>query len=149
MKPYDPEKRHAEYLRNSEKYKEQRKTYAAENREAKNKGALDYYYKTKVEDPIHYLLKYAKLRAKQKGIEFSLTREDIKIPEFCPYLLVPLTIAGDRKHSPSIDRIDPSLGYSKGNIEIISTLANSMKWNSTREELIQFAKSVLSKEDIK
>jgi hypothetical protein len=149
MKPYDPEKRHAEYIRNSEKYKEQRKKYAEENKEAKKKGARDYYHKNKVIDPIRYLLKYAKLRAKQKGIEFSLTKEDIVIPKLCPYLQVPLTIAGDRKHSPSIDRIDPSLGYSKDNIEIISTLANSMKWNSTREELIQFAKSVLSKEDIK
>jgi hypothetical protein len=148
MKPYDPVKRREEYLKNQDKYKEQRKVYAEKNRESKKRGALAYYYKNKVEDPIRYLLKYARLRAKQKGIEFSLTRDDIKIPELCPYLLVPLTIAGERKHSPSIDRIDPSLGYSKDNIEIISTLANSMKWNSTREELIQFSKSVLLKEGI-
>ncbi len=148
MKPYDPVKRREEYLKNYDKYKEQRKTYAENNKDSKNKGALEYYYKKKVEDPVRYLLKYAKLRAKQKGIEFSLVKEDIVIPKLCPYLQVPLTIAGDRKHSPSIDRIDPSLGYSKGNIEIISTLANSMKWNSTKEELIQFSKSVLLKEGI-
>ena len=53
---------------------------------------------------------------------------------------------GNKKYSPSIDRIEPELGYIKSNIQIICTLANQMKWNSTKEELIQFCKGVLSKE---
>ena len=58
MKPYDPVKRREEYLKNYDKYKEQRKTYAENNKDSKNKGALEYYYKKKVEDPVRYLLKY-------------------------------------------------------------------------------------------
>jgi len=72
---------------------------------------------------------------------------DIVIPDVCPIMGVPFNRM-DKKFSPSIDRIVPELGYIKGNIQVISTLANSMKWNSTREELIQFCKGVLLKEGI-
>lgn len=74
-----------------------------------------------------------------------LLQEDIIIPDVCPIMGTKFDRA-DKKTAPSIDRIVPSLGYIKGNVQVISTLANQMKWNSTREELIQFCKSVLLKE---
>lgn len=37
--------------------------------------------------------------------------------------------------SPSIDRIIPELGYTKGNIRVISNRANLLKSNATIEEL--------------
>ena len=37
-------------------------------------------------DPVGYLLIHAKSNAKQSGVEFDLTREDIKIPARCPVL---------------------------------------------------------------
>ena len=43
-------------------------------------------------------------------------------------------------HSPSLDRIDNSLGYVKGNVAIISHRANSLKNSSTVTEL----KSILA-----
>ena len=57
--------------------------------------------------------------AKRKNIEFSLNKEDIIIPEFCPIFGVKLTntnLKGRVQTNASIDRIDPSKGYTKDNI---------------------------------
>ena len=77
-----------------------------------------------------------------KEIPFNLELSDIVIPEVCPIFKKPLS-PGNGKYSPSVDRIDPTKGYTKGNIRIISKLANAMKWDSNQEELIAFAKGVL------
>lgn len=96
------------------------------------------------------ILKRSKDRAKLNYIEHTITLEDIIIPATCPYLEVPLTRLQGQGQLPtnaSIDRIDSSKGYIKGNIQIISRLANTMKSNATEDQLIQFAKSVLAIED--
>jgi hypothetical protein len=83
---------------------------------------------------------YAKKRALKKGLEFSIKPKDIHIPKKCPILKVPLICS--TRYSPSIDRIYPDKGYIKGNIAIISSLANSMKANATPQELLIFAKNI-------
>ena len=84
--------------------------------------------------------------AKRKNLEFNLDEEDLVVPEFCPYLGVRLTqVVGNGVvwDNLSVDRIDSSKGYIKGNIQIISRKANSMKNMATEKELISFAKNVL------
>ena len=83
----------------------------------------------------------AKHRAKSKGIEFNIELSDIIIPEICPILGLPLklTVDKDRDLSPSIDRIDNTKGYIKGNIQIISFKANAMKSTANKDELINFS----------
>lgn len=87
-----------------------------------------------------------KRRAKVKNIEYNLTRNDYFFPEYCPILEIKLNYYSDKefnKNSASIDRIDNSKGYVKGNIRIISRLANMMKNSASNEELIKFSKNII------
>jgi hypothetical protein len=43
--------------------------------------------------------------------------------------------SGGIANSPSLDRIDPTKGYVKGNVWIISSKANTFKSYATHEEL--------------
>jgi len=92
----------------------------------------------------------ARQRATTKGIEFDLTVNDIKIPEHCPALglkLQPVHGKACRDSSPSLDRIDNSKGYVKGNIAVISFRANTLKNNATAEELRAIADYIDSLKD--
>lgn len=89
-------------------------------------------------DYVRKLLYAARRRATTKGIEFDLTVDDIQIPEYCPALnlkLQPVRGMTGRDSSPSLDRIDNSEGYVKGNVAVISFRANTLKNNATAEEL--------------
>ncbi len=95
--------------------------------------------------PNRRLLACAKASAKRRNIEFTLTLEDIKIPEVCPLLQIPITNDfGHTLSNPSIDRIDNTKGYTKDNIWIISRKANTMKSNASIDELLTFAKGILN-----
>lgn len=85
----------------------------------------------------------AKNRASKSKLDFDIEVTDIVIPEYCPILNIKLKEhigrPGGEKHSPALDRIDNSKGYIKGNIMVLSHLANMMKSNATNKELITFA----------
>ena len=89
------------------------------------------------------LLGQAKYRAKKKGIKFDLELSDIVIPKLCPVLKISLysgsSSGGPRGCSPSLDRIDNTKGYVKGNVQVISHKANTMKHCANNNELILFA----------
>lgn len=106
--------------------------------------AAKYYEKRKSSDPAVYMWKQAKHRAKwdYEDMEFTISVEDIVLPEKCPYLGVPLE-SRHKRYGYSLDRIDSSKGYTKDNIQVISRIANIMKNNATEQELISFAKGVL------
>lgn len=86
------------------------------------------------------LYRNAKKRALKNGLEFNIELRDIHIPRKCPILKVPLICS--TRYSPSIDRIYPDKGYTKDNIAVISTLANSMKANATPKELLIFSRNI-------
>jgi hypothetical protein len=88
-------------------------------------------------DPRRQMRDQAKIRSQRRGIPFSLEVDDLVIPDKCPVLGIQLRVS-ERVHddsSPSLDRIDPSKGYVKGNVAVISYRANTIKNNSTTDEL--------------
>lgn len=101
------------------------------------KGGQEYKRDFRLNNPNKELLRHARKRAKEKNIPFDITAEDIIIPETCPVLGIQLQI-GEKiacNNSPTLDRIKPELGYVKGNIQVLSFRANTLKSNATIEEL--------------
>ena len=96
----------------------------------------------KKKNPDKYLLQNAKTRAKKQGVPFEITVEDICIPNVCPYLGIKIEPFSEWNY-PSLDKIIPELGYVKGNIQVISNLANTMKSSASIEQSICFAENVL------
>lgn len=90
-----------------------------------------------------YLLRQARKRAKENGVECTLRARDIPdVPEKCPITHVKLVKnTGKWSHdSYSLDRKDPSKGYIPGNVAIISWKANSLKSNLTLEQVERLLK---------
>jgi hypothetical protein len=90
-------------------------------------------------NPEATLVMRAKQRAKQNGLPFDLTVADIVIPTHCPALGIPLIQRVGKGHtanSPSLDRVDPAKGYVRGNVVVISMLANRIKSDATHEQIL-------------
>ena len=97
------------------------------------------------------LLKNIKRNCEIKNILFDISAEYIYdiAPDICPVFKIALgwcKITGGKakQNSPSIDRINPKLGYIEGNIQVISNFANTMKQNATPEQLKQFGEWAIS-----
>ena len=91
------------------------------------------------------MLKSAKTRAKQKQWDFDLDVEHLEsiATDHCP--VDGKTFDWDRKMTedstldlavPSLDRIDSSKGYIKGNVKIIGKNWNSKKSNMSLDDLL-------------
>ena len=88
----------------------------------------------------------AKARCRRDSLEFNLEYSDIILPEECPILKHPFIIGEgtNYKWTPTIDRIDSTKGYIKGNVRVISMMANKIKSNATKEELAIFAENIMN-----
>lgn len=91
----------------------------------------------KCDDRRYGMFHNAKSRAKKKGLPFTITINDIVIPEVCPLLNIPLVSSSNPSDpaNPSLDQIVPGKGYTPDNIQVISYRANALKWNASVEEL--------------
>lgn len=136
-------KRREYYLKRREYYLEQNKQWRDANKLHRKEHAAKKHRECKQTSPELYLLKYAKSRARQDNKAFDLELSDIVIPEVCPYLGTPF-VMHDKQKAASLDRVDSTKGYTKDNVRVISYMANRMKNNATKEQLIAFAKGVLA-----
>jgi len=90
-------------------------------------------------DAARLLYSNIKSRCKRLGREFSIEIEDIIIPEKCPVFGFELKRENRETWmcAPSVDRIDSSKGYIKGNVTVVSRRANILKRDATIGELEQ------------
>lgn len=141
----------------AEKYRETEKRWKAANPDRvranyerwrdkdpeKRRARCTAYYAAAVADrPLWLMVTRVRARARRSGIEFSITEKDLTMPETCPVLGITMKCeyvgrgkGGARWNSPSLDRIDPALGYVPGNVRVISHRANTLKLNATVQEL--------------
>jgi hypothetical protein len=81
----------------------------------------------------------SRVRARKKGLPFGVTVAELSPPpKFCPVLGLRLNYGpGGRTDADraSLDRIDNSKGYVKGNVAVISNRANQLKSDATLAEL--------------
>jgi len=91
----------------------------------------------KADDRRYKMYHNAQHRAKKKGIPFTISMDDIVIPEVCPLLEIPLVSTHDKRdpRNPSLDQIRPGKGYTPDNIQVISSRANWLKGDATLTEL--------------
>lgn len=124
----DKTKQEAKRRKRPEKQLQYARTYQAKKRES-------FEYR------LQMLLNASKQRAALKNIEHTLTLEQLKslypVDNKCPVFGTELKFgnAGFREHSPSIDKIDPTKGYTLDNVQIISWRANRLKADATINEL--------------
>lgn len=95
---------------------------------------------------------HARKRALKNGLEIDIEPNDIpNIPSICPVLGIEIkrnikdnsNTHGPSDNSPSLDRIDTSKGYVKGNIRIISNRANRIKSDASFDEIEKIYKDLL------
>lgn len=98
--------------------------------------------KVRSTSPERTMVNTARARAKKRGIDFSITHEDVHIPDVCPVLGIQLhshlgssSKGGGWDDSPSIDRIDNNKGYTPDNIVVVSWRANRVKSHISIEEI--------------
>lgn len=99
-----------------------------------------YYERLRREAPEVIAWRSARLRARREAVPFDIEPSDIKAvwpaDGKCPALGIALRhnfdgTGGNAAHSPSLDKVIPSLGYVKGNIVVISQKANRLKCDET------------------
>lgn len=116
----------------------QRPEVKAANAKGKREKSVEYH-----------LFRAAKERANREHLDFSITQEDITVPDVCPLLGLALirgrNTKGANPESPTLDRVDPRLGYVKGNIWVISWRANRLKSDATLDELTRLVSGLASR----
>lgn len=133
----------------------QYRKYYMENREKNHKACREYRARNRElildQTAAYRAINYQKLflsnirhKAQKHDLDFDLDESDIIIPEVCPLLGIKIerNFKNNRDSHPSVDRKDPSKGYVKGNIKIISYRANRIKNNATPDEIKLLARRI-------
>lgn len=99
-------------------------------------GLLEYAIRARVTRTLSVTKSYCL----KNNIPYDITVDDLyPLPLTCPVLGVALNWMSEGKGSPndcpSIDRLEPAKGYTKGNVRIISQKANRLKSNASTDEL--------------
>lgn len=127
--------------------KRQREGVANGTRKPPDRAQIDGYYRQNV---AKYLYNACRVRARKFGLEINITHEDLIVPTICPVLGIRIERQTKRAsdNSPSVDRIDNTKGYIKGNVRVISNRANRLKSDANFDDIHKlWMDAVKSKEE--
>lgn len=148
------------YEQHKDKLKARARMYAAKAKEVDPDGVREKrskweaiyrkeqqpWVKYRKRSPLKYLYRLAARRAKERGLVFDIQLSDLSLPDTCPLLGIRIdSFDPVLDFHPSIDRIDSTKGYVKGNVWIISHRANRIKNNATADELMIIALALKEK----
>lgn len=116
--------------------------WALDNRdkklETRRRGSSERYLATREAQWHVNAIRRLKTSSKKRSIMFDMKPEDLlvdgKLPEFCPifpHIKLDYAAGPDRRIWASVDKIVPILGYTTGNVCIISMAANCWKDNGS------------------
>jgi hypothetical protein len=118
--------------------RDQQRDYRARNRERilarqkawhlRNREHRRIYHRAYSLVPAHLAARFctnAKQSAKRHGVAFDLTPADTVVPARCPVLGIVLRVGVGKftANSPTLQRLDPSRGFVRGNVRIVSKRA--------------------------
>ena len=129
---------------NKEYFADKFRKWSRKNAEYVNEKSFQW----RKNNPAKCLWSSAKQRAKVKNKPFTISFNDVVLPEFCPVLGMKLDYSkttrerkgGPRRNSASLDCIIPKLGYVPGNVAVISLRANSIKTDANSQEILKVGK---------
>ena len=105
------------------------------------------YKKSRKEKPWRILVDSAKLRAKKKNVPCSIDGAwaEARWNGYCELTGIPFATSGARSpYSPSIDRRDPKLGYTKENCRFVLWAINAFKTDGTDTQMLEIARALLA-----
>jgi hypothetical protein len=112
-------------------------------------------YRTQIDLYVRRLLPAIRCRAKEEGLDFDLTKQDLVDiwnlqNGFCYYTNQKLDLQAAKEHKkaphinfPSVDKLTPHLGYVRSNIVWCLYGVNRMKNNFSKDQFVQFCKEVI------
>jgi len=122
-------------LKNKTKIEAQRKLYLQRS-DVKNRRAklAREWSRKNIEST---MLTKARARSRKLSIPCTIKKEDIVITEICPVLGIKIQVSDGRQSdfSPTLDRLIPEIGYTPGNVAVISHRANRIKSDATIKEI--------------
>lgn len=137
------------YKENKEYYHEKKVEWLEKNKE--EKAAYDSDYQKSLNGWATRKISSMRRHAQKNSYACEIDRDYLlsHVVDECPALKIKLfygysEVKGRRPDRATVDRIDSSKGYIKGNIQIISDKANRMKTDATREEMVRFSQWVMS-----
>lgn len=124
--------------------KEYNKNWKKNNRQKVNKAAIA----RRLKDPLKFMLASIKSRSKKLGIDFDLTLDWIKehsVGKKCPMTGAPFVMdfSNSDPYKPSVDKIDPTKGYTQDNCRVVSWIYNRTKGTWTDMDVYSFALQVV------
>lgn len=144
---YDEWRASDEYLRARKEY--DRKRYAAKKYPHREKAAA---WDNTIGGRASRLMGCARVRAKKKGLDLAITQEWIEhrlAKGSCEVTgLSFVYVRGERRkhpHSPSIDRIDNSLGYTPDNCRVVVWALNAALADFGMDTYLEVAKRVIAR----